>query len=233
MTEISDSQAQTRISVSIWETIAIATGAVLLAAIGSVGLAYKFFTNAADPQRATMIAESLMEYNIPGQDQGVFGANLGGAKVAIVSSAAFPQNPTALSEAELAKVSGVELFVARVPLDSETTPPADSVPEPSPTSASDPYDLFSSPDFSFSYRSGEDFQVSSSQIENLRFCNDVVPVRVQVGDLTLAPGLTPVHAVKYDAIAVFENSKRQITLTAIGQDAEQQALAVFNSLKCK
>lgn len=233
MTEISESYEQPQIPVTIWETIAITVGAIFLVAVGSAGLMYKFFTNAADPERATSIAQSLMKYDIPGEDQGVFGANLGGAKVAIVSNSTFPQNPAALSSADLANASGVELFIARVPLDSETPPTDDPTPTTSPTSSPDPYALFSAPDYSFSYRSGEDFQVESSRMEDLRFCNDTVPVRIQTGALTLATGVSPVDAVKYDAIAVFDNSKRQITLTAIGKTANQQIVSVFNSLRCK
>lgn len=233
MVETTESQPKPQFSVTIWETIAITAGGLLLIAIGLAGLMYKFFSNAADPQRATIIAQSLMEYQIPGQAQGVFGANLGGAKVAIVSSSSFPQNPSTLTEADMPKVSGVELFIARVPLDVETGTTTSPTPAPAPAEATDPYDLFASPDFSFSYRSGEDFQVFTSRTEELRFCNELVPVRIQTGELLLASNLPPVYAVKYDAIAILDTNKRQITLTAIGQTAEQQASTVFNSLRCK
>jgi hypothetical protein len=230
MTETSENESKSQLTVTVWETIAIVAGAVLLVAIGLVGLMYKFFSNAADPRRASVIASSLMEYQIPGGVQGVFGSNLGGAKVAIVSSATFPQDPAQLTAEEIETLSGVELFIARVPLDIETMTTSTPTPEPSPPPPTDP---FSSPDFSFSYRSGEDFQVASTRTEELKFCNDLVPVRIQTGALSLSPALPPVAAVKYDAIAIFENSKRQITLTAIGQDAEQQVAQVFNSLRCK
>ena len=233
MEETTELPVQPQFPVTIWETIAIAAGAVLLVAIGLAGLMFKFFSNAADPQRATTIAQSLMGYQIPGDAQGVFGANLGGAKVAIISSSTFPQNPSTLTESEIANVSGVELFIARVPLDVETATTASPTPIPSPTASPDPYDLFSSPDFSFSYRAGEDFQVNSTRMEDLKFCNEIVPVRIQTGELNLSSELSPVYAVKYDAIAIFDNSKRQVTLTAIGKDADQRSRAVFNSLQCK
>ena len=108
-------------SVTIWETIAIAASAMLLTLIGLAGLVYKFFSNAADPQRAMLIAQSLVEYQLPGGAQGIFGANLGGAKVAIVASSAFPKGDlTLLSADQVAQAAGVELFVARVPLDVDT-----------------------------------------------------------------------------------------------------------------
>ena len=230
MVETSDSKLDLRpqISVTIWETIAIGAGALLIVVIGVAGLMYKFFSNAADPHRATVIAQSLMEYKIPGRVQGVFGANLGGAKIAIVSSTTFPQNPATLPPGQLAQATGVELFIARVPLDVETVAPT----QPG-VIATPPADPFTSPDFSFSFRAGEDFQVETSRTADLRFCNTTVPVQIQTGALRLAPGLNPVYAVKYDATAIFDNSKRQITLTAIGNDAAKNAASVFNSLRCK
>jgi len=233
MVETSDAQSKPQLPVTIWETIAIAAGGVLLIAIGLAGLMYKFFSNAADPQRATIIARSLIDYQMTGQAQGVFGANLGGAKVAIISSSTFPQNPSVLNAADLTNLSGVELFIARVPLDMETGTTPSPTPASVPSEESDLYPLFSSPDFSFSYRSGEDFQVTSTRTQDLKFCNEVVPVRIQTGQLLLASELPTVNAVKYDAIAIFDNSKRQVTLTAIGPKAEQQAETVFNSLRCK
>lgn len=232
MTESSE-QPKPQFTVTIWETIAIAVAAVLLMAMGLAGLMYKFFSNAADPQRATLIAKSLMDYELTGKVNGVFGANLGGAKVAIVSSPTFPQDPSQLTATDIEKLTGVELFIARVPLDVETTPSPQPNAVPSPDQPTDPYDLFSSPDFSFSYRSGEDFQVLTTRTEELRFCNDTVPVRIQSGNLILSSELPPVSAVKYDAVAIFDNSKRQVTLTAIGQNASQQAADAFNSLRCK
>jgi hypothetical protein len=219
--------------VTIWETIAIALAAVFLVAIGMAGLVYKFFSNAANPQRATLIARSLMDYKIPGGAQGAFGANFGGAKVAIVTSPGFPRDGSLVPAAKLEKLNGVELFIARVPLDVEA--PVESVVAPNKTVAkpTDPFDLFSSPDFSLSYRAGEDFQAVSETIEDKQFCGSVVPVRMQAGELILRSELPGVPAIKYDAIANFENSKRQVTLTAIGQNAKQTAADVFNSLKCK
>ncbi|EKQ71304.1 hypothetical protein OsccyDRAFT_0169 [Leptolyngbyaceae cyanobacterium JSC-12] len=230
MIETSETQAQPQYPVTIWEAIAIVLGAVLLVSMGLIGLMYKFFSNAANPQRASQIASSLMSYRVPEDAQGVFGANLGGAKVAIVSSSSFLKDPASLTEADMAKLSGVELFIARVPLDVETTTPN---PTPLEPASPQPTDLFSSPDFSFSYRSGEEFQVSSTRTEDLRFCNKTVPVRIQTGELTLYSELPPVNAVKYDAMVIFDNSKRQVTVTAIGADAEKQATNVFNSLRCK
>ena len=59
-------------SVTIWETIAIAASAMLLTLIGLAGLVYKFFSNAADSERAMLIPQSLVEYELPGGGAGNF-----------------------------------------------------------------------------------------------------------------------------------------------------------------
>jgi hypothetical protein len=218
-------------SVTVWEVIAIAAGSVLLVAMGAVGLVYKFFLNAANPQRATQIASSLMEYHIPGAE-GVFGANLGGAKVAIVGSPSFPKDAVTISSLNPASAKGVELFVARVPLDVETTL-TQNTNQPPTSNISPSYDPFSASDFSFSYRSGEEFQVNQERVEEKMFCQQKVPVRIQEGNLTLSNQAPPIAAVKFDASAPVGNSKRQITITAIGPTAKQDAAKVFDSLKCR
>jgi hypothetical protein len=227
-----ESSDQPQYAVTIWECMGIGVGAVCLMAIGIAGLSYKFFVNAADPNRATTIAQSMMRYSIPGGTEGVFGANLGGAKIAIVSSSSFPKDPSKLSDADAQKLSGVELFIARVPLDVETEPENPLSPV-EPDKPDLPYTLFSSPDFSFSYRTGEDFQPATDTTENRLFCKTVVPVRIQTGALTLSSQLQPVFAIKYDAIALLDTGKRQVTITAIGDTAAQQAEAVFKSLRCR
>lgn len=229
MIEPTDSLTPTVPTVTVWEVIAIVAGSALLVAMGSAGLAYKFFVNAANPQRATLIAKSLMDYNIPGSE-GVFGANLGGAKVAIVSSPSFPKDAATLSDINPASAKGIELFVARVPMDVETT---QDVAQPPTSNISPSYDPFSASDFSFSYRSGEEFTVTQERIEEKMFCNQKVPVRIQEGNLTLSSQAMPIAAVKYDASAPISNSKRQVTITAIGPTAKQDAAMVFNSLNCK
>jgi hypothetical protein len=232
MSNIAESSNQPQYSVTVWEGMGIVMGAVGLVAIGVAGLMYKFFVNASDPGRATTIASSMMRYTIPGGAEGVFGANLGGAKIAIVSSPTFPKDPGKLSDEEAQKISGVELFIARVPLDVETAPENQTaIAETDKTIKS--YDIFSSPDFSFSYRAGEEFQSATDISQNRMFCKMVVPIRIQTGELVLSSQLKPVFAVKYDAIALLDNGKRQVTITAIGQDAPRQAEDVFKSLRCK
>ncbi len=118
-----------------------------------------------------------------------------------------------------------------MPLDVESTQDVSQPPSTSHISPS--YDPFSASDFSFSYRSGEEFTVNQERVEEKLFCQQKVPVRIQEGNLALSSQATPIAAVKYDASAPVGNSKRQVTITAIGPTAEQDAAMVFNSLNCK
>lgn len=90
--------------VSIWETIAIALGALALIAVGLTGLAMKFLTNASQPKQAEAIASKIMRFNIPNA-QGLMGLNIAGAKVAVVRSEG--EEPD------------IVLLVARVPVEQE------------------------------------------------------------------------------------------------------------------
>jgi len=75
--------SNTNYSVSIWETIGITLGAIALVLAASVRLGWKY---SSDTLRSEIIARSLIDYQIPGGSQGVFGINIGAGKFAIVSS---------------------------------------------------------------------------------------------------------------------------------------------------
>ena len=102
--------------VSLWEGIGIAVGAVLLVAVGLAGLGIKALNNAFNPQRAEAIARSVITYQIPGGTEGLFGANLGGAKVAVVGSNAPPKGISEVAP----PLPAIELLVARIPASQET-----------------------------------------------------------------------------------------------------------------
>ncbi len=92
-------------SVSVWEVILIAIGALILIGLGLFGLGVKVLNNAFNPLRAEKIAHSLIEYKIPGGSQGVFGINIGVAKLAWVRSTTNPPD--------------VVLFVGKTPVNRE------------------------------------------------------------------------------------------------------------------
>ena len=71
---------------SPWEFVAILTVGVLLVGAGCTALALKFRRNLFDPERAEAIARSIVDYKIPNGARGALGTNLGGAKIAVLTS---------------------------------------------------------------------------------------------------------------------------------------------------
>lgn len=217
MEEFSDEPVQH--SASIWEGMAITGGAILLIVAGLAGLGVKALGNAFDSQRAEAIARSLMEYDIPGGSKGFFGTNIGGGKMAVVTS-----NEMLTLETQQTPV--VELFTARMPLNRETDTEAKSVPTPQPEN-----ELFSG--FSFSYQDPTAFQVAQAQTEQKMFCGASTPVEVQQGALTITSGAAPVSAVKYEVKRVLDDESHIVVISALGDKALQQATGVFDSLQCE
>jgi hypothetical protein len=210
--------ALTHYSVSIWEAIAIFAGAIFLIAVGVAGLGLKTLNNAFDSRRAEAIAQSLVEYNIAGGSEGTFGTNLGGAKVAVVTSVRkLPASQPGVPPSE------VELFIARIPVNDVTN-------------AVDSEEDFSNeffPGFSFSSQAEAAFQPSSSRTENHEFCGVSTAVTIQKGSLVLSENAAPIPAVQYEAKVVKDAERNVAVLSAAGQNAEENASKVFDSLKCK
>lgn len=92
--------------VSIWETVAVILGAFAVLGVGLTGLALKFLSNAATPQRAEAIASNIMTYSLPDGSQGLLGVNIAGAKVALVASEGDEPD--------------IQLLMARVPVNGDT-----------------------------------------------------------------------------------------------------------------
>ncbi|MBW4442916.1 MAG: hypothetical protein KME10_17090 [Plectolyngbya sp. WJT66-NPBG17] len=92
--------------VSVWETVAVVLGAIATLGVGLTGLAMKFLSNAATPQRAEAISSNIMSYKLPGDSQGLLGVNIAGAKVALVASEGDEPD--------------IQLLMARVPVDQES-----------------------------------------------------------------------------------------------------------------
>jgi hypothetical protein len=209
--------------VSIWEGIAIAGGAILLVAVGVAGLGVKALGNAFNPQRAEAIARSLMSYEIPGGSTGFFGTNIGGGKMAVVTSV------SSVAPAQTTqRAPEIELFLAHIPVNENPEAEADGAPR----SVSQPENqLFSG--FSFSYQDPASFQITDSRVEQKPFCGLATPVEIQQGTLTIADGAAPVPAVKYEVKRVIETETNIVTISALGDRAAEQATKVFNSLVCE
>lgn len=208
---------------STWrEGVAIATGAVLLGVIALAGLAIKAVNTAFDPQRAEAIAHSLIAYQIPGGSRGVLGINIGGSKIALVTSNAILAELKNIPELDDPSRAEIQLWIARVPVQRQTDA------ENSPESADENLSLSSSPQ--------EGFKVTKIRTKLKSFCGRQVPVKIAIGELMLTDGVPPVPAIRYDASAWIDDSDRneyQVTLIAIGQNLESKADEVFNSIECK
>jgi hypothetical protein len=217
-------QPLTQYPVSVWEGIAIASSGVLLVIGALTGLGFKIIRNAFAPQRAEAIAYSLIDYQIPGGSQGAFSLNIGGAKMAVVTSTRSFNGVTGNSQPAGNSPPEVELIVAKTPIDRETTD-SNSIQDFNPA--------FSFLGLSFSYQSDSGFQATSSRLENKPFCGVTVPVTIQAGQQTLTNQGTTVPAIKYSIRVTLENNQRLVVLTASGKNAEGNAAKVFNSLRCK
>lgn len=210
--------------VSVWEGIAITVGALLLGFAGFVGLMDKAVRNATNPKRAEAIAQSLMEYSIPGGSQGVFGIHIGSLKMAVVTST---ETATPAST-DFAPLPTIELLAARTPL-------RQSNPDDGQTSALvDTFNLVSVGSFSVAYNLAGNFQITSVQQPARSFCGTTVPVTIQQGSLMPDnPELAPLPAVRYEASTVLSGRQHQVVLTAIGSEAAANAERVFASLECR
>jgi len=204
--------------VSIWEGIAIAAGAVLLVAVGLAGLSVKALNNAFDSNRAEAIARSMADYQMPNGSKGLFGTNIGGGRMAVISSTTLVNTA---SSGDAVILPEVELTIARVPAQTGTDVEEEWGNE----------SLFSG--FSFSNQTADAFQVKTTHMETRSFCGTIAQVRVDEGSLTLAHQTPPVPAVRYQTQVMLNQDNRIAIVSTIGQEATVNAAIVFDSIKCK
>jgi hypothetical protein len=195
--------------VSIWEVLAVAISAILLIAAGVTGLAYKFFVSASNPERATAIADDIMDYELPGKAEGRFGVNFAGAKVALLSN----------------KTADVKLLVARVPVNKDT--------DRRETEQWLEKFLISSETSSTLMGMEKSYVVNASRVENQNFCGATTPITITEGQLTLPKSNAAVFAVNYKASLTLPGTRYSVVILAEGQQAKQNAAAVFRSLNCQ
>jgi hypothetical protein len=192
----------TQYPVRVWEMILIVMGAIALIGAAVVGLGIKVLNNAYSPIRAEAIAKSLIDYRIPGGSQGVFGINIGSAKLAWVQSNTNPPD--------------VILFVGRAPVNKETDQSqANRGFDQPPTSTAE-----------------EQFTVTNSRVENRYFCGSTVPVTIETGQQTLTDNSSTIPAIRYTVRTTENNFERIVVLVANGNNASEKADNVFNSLRC-
>lgn len=192
--------------VSLWEFLLITLGALGLIGLGTVGLGLKMLNNAFSPWRAEMIARSLIDYKIPGGSEGVFGVNVGGAKLASVRSQTTPPD--------------VVLLVSKTPLNKDAGSDEQQALE---------QDL----EARNAETTSNNFVVTASRTDNRLFCRQMVAVTIETGQQTFNEYPIPLPAVRYTAKASDATAQRLAILTVNGLDAEQKADQVFRTLECK
>jgi hypothetical protein len=194
-----------RYSVSLWEGALIVMGAIGLVGVALAGLGVKVLSNAFDPIRAEAIARSLIDYRIPSGSQGIFGINIGSAKLAWVRSQANPPD--------------VILFVGRTPLDKDNDGDQQNLRQDFETPPSED--------------ARQSFQVDSATTENRLLCGKTIPVQIAQGQQTFGDSSAPVPAIRYTATIPGNSTEKVVILTTNGKDAKQKAEIIFQSLKCR
>lgn len=201
---------------SIWEAIAITLGALALVCAGLAGLGLKAYKNAFEPQRAEAIAQSIIDYQLPGESQGIFGIHIGGLKIAQVNSYE-KGTPDDL-------IPQVELIIARVLLDNKNT---DFDPQESLDPSENP--------LTFPYYQEDEFQSDTEITQTKLLCGQSVPVTIQNGTLIITEDTenTTIAAIRYTARIIFSDHQYLVKITATAPDAESKADSVFKSLQCQ
>jgi DNA-binding NarL/FixJ family response regulator len=199
--------------VSRWETLAIATGAVLLATIGAISIGVKFINNAFTPERAEAMANYILDYSLPGGVRGVFSVQLSGAKVAFVKS---KDNPPS-----------TQLLVAKLPVNQATD--TEWIEQIVTNSFLGEAEM----NMGITTEADTKFQVTTSKIEQKILCHVKVPVMIQDGLLTQPNQSKPQMAVRYQMQVTQRNEQWIVTLLTSGQTSKQIASKIFETLQCK
>jgi hypothetical protein len=192
-------------SVSVWEGILIAIGAIALTGVGLAGLGFKVLNNAFDPTRAEAIAHSLIDYRIPGGSRGVFGINIGSAKFAWVHSTTTPPD--------------VILFVGRTPINKDVEANRRDLMQDFETPPTDD--------------ANQVFTETTSRVEDRKLCDSPVQVTISEGQQSFGSSLSSLPAVRYTVSLTQENVEQLVIVTANGSQAAEKAETVFQSLQCR
>ncbi|MEY3869696.1 MAG: hypothetical protein RLZZ338_3587, partial [Cyanobacteriota bacterium] len=197
-------------SVTPWEVILIIVGAIAVIGTGLLGLGIKALNNAFNPERADAIARNLIDYQIPGESQGIFGLKLGGSEYAWVRS---NQNPPE-----------VILFIGKIVIDEER----DIMEEESYKKQL--IQNFTSPPATEFEGS---FITISQETEEKKLCGKSVKLTVEKGEQTFKSTTSPLPAIRYITSRPDGDKEQIVILTTNGQNAQQKAQQVFNSLRCR
>lgn len=191
--------------VSVWETVAIVLGAIATLGVGLTGLALKFLSNAATPQRAEAIASNIMSYSLPGRTQGLLGVNIAGAKVALVASEG--EEPD------------IQLLVARVPISQEAgRRRIDRILDSIALGADE-----------------DELKTKTVRVENKNLCGVPTPVAVREGKLKYPGSGEQATVIYRASVTLEDSRYVVNLLTNGQniETAAEKAETVFNSLQCR
>jgi hypothetical protein len=95
------------------------------------------------------------------------------------------------------------------------------------------FNLLSLPGVSISYEIQGEFQPMTSRNQPGFLCEVPTLINIEEGNALLADSPRPVPAIRYEATIELDEQNHSIILMAIGQDAEETAQRVFESLRCR
>lgn len=191
--------------VSAWETMAVVLGAIATLGVGLTGLAMKFLSNAATPQRAEAIASDIMSYTLPGNSQGLLGVKIAGAKVALVASEGDEPD--------------IQLLMARVPVDQESgRRRIDRILDSIALGADE-----------------EELKIKSVREENRSLCGKTTSVTVREGLLKYPDSPEKATVIYRANVILGDSRYvvNLLTNDANVDLARKKAIGVFNSLQCR
>lgn len=198
-------EAKTSGNVLKW--LGIGCGAFIVLAIAGIAgmffLAKQFFDLSFDAKKAEQIANSIMDYQIPGGGKGIMSMDVSGVEIAGLMSASQPDSAM--------------LILGRIP----------------PAMQGSSAELQDSFQRSLKQQQGSTFKEISNRTESRSLCSQTVALRISEGEQTSAGSSATVPAFTYQTSVTHNQNLLFVALTTTGADAKAIADQIFNSLNCK
>lgn len=198
-------EAKTSGNVLKW--LGIGCGAFIVLAIAGIAgmffLAKQFFDLSFDSKKAEQIANSIMDYQIPGGSRGIMSMDVSGVEIAGLMSASNPEDAM--------------LILGKVP----------------PALQSSSAEFQDSFQRSLQQQQGSTFKEISNRTESRPLCGQTVTLSISEGEQMSAGSSTAVPAFTYQTSVTHNQNLLFVALTTTGTDAKAIADQIFNSLTCK
>jgi hypothetical protein len=195
-------------SANPWKWIGCGCATTLLLLLGlGIGALYlikQTFNMSFDAQTSEAVARSIMDYEIPGGSKGLISMNIEGVEIAGIASTQ----------------EDVFLMLGKMPSQLST----DLNPE----------ELEQQIQKSMAEQAFRNFKSSvPARVESKQVCDQTVSVSVLEGEANSGGSSSPQPAVSYQALLKQEQGIFFIALTTSGENAQEHADQVFQSLQCK